>query len=77
MHMTLLISVLSAVMAAVAVSLVSANLFVLVSTALHKRKFAMKVLAPFSRAVMLLRLSDSINPSKPYRPISRRKHIKH
>lgn len=65
--MQLLIDALSATLAFVGVALVAANVFVMIAAALHQRKYAMRVLAHFSRAVMLLRLSDSVNPSRPYR----------
>ena len=65
--MQFLVDALSAMMAVVAVALVSANVLVMVATLVHKRKAAMRFLAHFSRAVMMLRLSDSISPSRPYR----------
>jgi hypothetical protein len=66
-QMQILVDALSAMMAVVAIALISANLYVMVATALHKRKSAMRFLSHFSRAVMFLRLSDSITPSRPYR----------
>ena len=65
--MQMLIDALSAAMVTIAVLLISANIFVIVASLFHKRKTAMRFLAHFSRAVMFLRLSDSVNPSRPYR----------
>lgn len=67
MQLHILVDVLSALMAFVAGMLVSANVYVVIASLLHKRKSAMRNLAQFSRVVMLLRLSDSVSPSKPYR----------
>ena len=67
MQLQILVDALSAMMALVAVALISANIYVMVATALHRRQSAMRFLAHFSRAVMMLRLSDSGNPSRPYR----------
>lgn len=65
--MQLLIDALSAVMALTAGSLVAANVFVIVATLLHRRRFAMRFLSHFTRAVTLLRLSDTFGASRPYR----------
>jgi hypothetical protein len=65
--MQVLIITLSALIGVVAGALTVANIYVVVETARHRRREAMRFLAHFSRAVMMLRLSDSISPSKPYR----------
>lgn len=65
--MQILISALSALMAATASALVSANVLVIVATALHKRRAAMRFLSHFTRVIGLLQLGDSANPSRPYR----------
>ncbi|WP_107717806.1 MULTISPECIES: hypothetical protein [unclassified Novosphingobium] len=67
MTVRLLIDILSALTATVSFFLIAANLFVIVMTILHKRRLAMRVLFPFSRAVAMLRMSDSYRPSRPYR----------
>jgi hypothetical protein len=67
MSVHILINTLSVVLAFVAGSLISANLFVLVATLLHRRKSAMRFLSHFSRAIMMLRLSDSVTPSRFHR----------
>lgn len=66
MQMQMLVTVLSALMAITATALVSANVFVIVFTIMHKRQIAMRFLSNFSRVVGLLRLGDSANPSRPY-----------
>lgn len=63
----ILVTVLSALMATVIGALVLANIFVVSATILHKRQVAMRFLSHFTRAVILLRLSDSYAPSRPYR----------
>lgn len=65
--MNVLIDALSALMVFVSSALVGANLLVVIATILHKRRAAMRFLAHFSRAVSLLRLSDGVFPSRPYR----------
>lgn len=67
MNITMIISILVAVAAGVIGMLILANVYVVLSTVTHRRRRAMKVLSHFSGAVMLLRLSDSVNPSRPYR----------
>lgn len=61
------ISILVAFVAGVMVMLIAANIYVVVATFTHRRKKAMEVLSLFSRAVMMLRLSDSTNLSRSYR----------
>lgn len=67
MTLNIMIDILSALMATISGVLVFANLFVIAATLLHKRRFAMRFLSHFTRAVTLLRLSDSYKPSRPYR----------
>ncbi|WP_143004777.1 hypothetical protein [Novosphingobium aromaticivorans] len=61
------ISILVAFVAGVMVMLIAANIYVVVATFTHRRRKAMEVLSHFSRAVMMLRLSDSTNLSRSYR----------
>lgn len=68
MNMDLLINLLSAMMVAVGALLIFANIFVIIATLLHRRHSAMRMLAPFARAVTMLRLGDSYSPSRPYDP---------
>jgi hypothetical protein len=63
----MIISILVSVAAALIGMLIIANVYVVLATITHRRRRAMKVLSHFSGAVMLLRLSDSVNPSRPYR----------
>ena len=63
----MIISILVAVAAGVMGILVLANILVVLASITHRRRRAMEFLSHFSRAVMMLRLSDSINPSRPYR----------
>ncbi|WP_139198095.1 hypothetical protein [Sphingomonas gellani] len=65
--MQVLIDALSAVMATVSLSLIAANVFVIVATIFHRRRVAMHLLAHFARVIALLRLSDGTAPSRPYR----------
>jgi len=67
MQMSILINILSALMGFIGGSLVAANFYVVIATAFHKRRSAMRFLSHFSRVVSLLRLSDSVTPSRPYR----------
>ena len=69
--MQVVIIALSVSMGVVAAALIAANVYVIIATKRRHRREAMRFLAPFAQAVMFLRPSDSVTPSKPYRPMVR------